>query len=658
MCGIAGYTFARGLPVGEHPAHAARLARMTASLRHRGPDAQRGVLLDGAALGHARLAIVDVEGGRQPMIDHATGVAVVYNGEIYNHVELRERWGGSYAFRTRSDTEVLLAGYVREGIDAVSRFVGQFAFAIFDPRDGATWLGRDRVGICPLYYTRTPEGWAFASEIKALMAGGHVKAALDAVGVHQSIRLWSPLAPRTCFRDVLALPPAHVARLDGRRIALSRYWDLPIPNPARASSGQEGPASRRLAELLADAVHLTLRADVPVSAYLSGGLDSSLVSALAQRELGGSLQTFSMSFARPEYDEAPFQRQAARALRTDHRVAAVDDADIAALLPRVVWHGEQVLIRSAPAPLLGLSGLVRSTGTKVVLTGEGADEFFWGYDLFKETKLRAFWARQPASRLRPALLSRLYPYMPRMRQSPEVMSQFYGIGLDRPDAPAFSHQLRWAATGRIARLFSPSFAGAVEGSDPPGDVVAAMPPDVARSGPLARAQYIEAQTLLSGYLLSAQGDRVLLGNSVEGRFPFLDHRVIEFACALPEGLKLRVLVEKYLLRRLARDLLPPSLAERTKQPYRAPVVGALVGPSAPDWARRALSRDAVDEAGVFSGEKIERLAAHAAASGGHETEGNAMALMAVASAHLLHERLVRGFEVPSADVRAVEVSAP
>jgi len=626
---------------------------MTAALRHRGPDAQRGLLLDGGALGHARLAIVDLEGGRQPMTDPRTGVTIIFNGEIYNHVELRERWRDDYAFATRSDTEVILAGFVVEGAAALSRFIGQFAFVIFDPRDGAVWLARDRVGICPLYYARTDGGWAFASEAKALFAGG-VGAAFDPRGIHQSLRLWAPLAPRTCFKDVLALPPAHVARIQGAEIHLSRYWEMPIANTRRGTDAEEARALRDFGELFTDAVRLTLRADVPVAAYLFGGLDSSMLCAIAQQELGGTLQTFSVSFERPEYDEAAFQRQAADALRTEHHVTTVCDDDIARLLPDVVWHAEQSLIRSAPAPLFGLSKLVRSHGTKVVLTGEGADEFFLGYDLYKETKVRAFWARQPASKCRPALFGRLYPYMPRMRQSPELLGQFFSIGLDEPGSPVFSHLLRWTATSRIARLFSESFDQALGGHDPVEDVIAALPPSVKSAPPLARAQYIETLTLLSGYLLSAQGDRMLLGNSVEGRFPFLDHRVIEFACALPGNFKLKTLVEKHLLRRFARDRLPSALVNRPKQPYRAPIVGALLGPRSPEWARRLLSREAVDEVGVFAGDRVEKLAKRTAAAIGKESEGDSMTLMAIASTQLLHHRLVRA-PTRATDLESVEV---
>jgi asparagine synthase (glutamine-hydrolysing) len=658
MCGFAGFTFQNGLsPDARRARHAATLRRMTAALRHRGPDAQTGLLLDGIALGHARLAIVDLSGGAQPMRDPSSGLTVIFNGEIYNHVELRQRYSRAHAFRTRSDTEVILAGFASEGPRALERFIGQFAFVLHDSRDGTTWLARDRVGICPLFYAQTDDGWAFASEAKALFAGGLVQAALDPKGVHQSLRVWAPLAPRTCFEDVHALPPGHFARLGNGHLTVQRYWELPTANTEREPERDEDHALSELADLLTDAVRLTLRADVPVAAYLSGGLDSSILCAVAQRELGGTLRTYSVCFERPEYDERAFQQEAARALGTEHHVVDASDRDIADVLPRVILQGEQSLIRAAPGPLFQLSQRVRSHGTKVVLTGEGADEFFLGYDLFKETKIRAFWAKQPSSRSRPLLLTKLYPYLPRMQQNPELLAQFFGVGLDDVDSPVFSHLLRFTATTRIARFFSDAFRERLGNHDPVVDVAQSVPESVRRSPPLARAQYLEATTLLSGYLLSAQGDRMLLGNSVEGRFPFLDHRVIEFAAGLPQRFKLRGLVEKHLLRRYARSLLPDSLAERTKQPYRAPIVPALLGNGAPGWVNDLLDPTAVDEVGVFAGDRVEKLVARARMNLGHETEADSMTLMGVISTQLLHDRLVRGVAPPSQHVEAVEVHA-
>ena len=612
MCGIAGFTFPRGLPgTARERCYSDRLRRMTASLYHRGPDAQRACLRDGIALGSTRLSIVDLAGGEQPMTDPATGVTVVFNGEIFNHVELRERFR-EHRFRTHCDTEIILAAFLADGIDCVNEFIGQFAFALWDPRDRALWLARDRVGVRPLFYAQTTQGLAFASEIKAIFAAGWLAPVFDTEAIQQTIHLWSPVTPRTTFAGVSTLPPGSVGRFDGRTLTIRRYWDLDLSVVDEQVS--EKAAVEAISDLLIDAVRLRLRADVPVAAYLSGGLDSSLICALAQAQLGGTLQTFSVSFKQRRYDEGAFQKKVAAALKTAHHSLQVDDTSIGASLPEVVEHAEQVLLRSAPVPFLHLSRLVHEHGTKVVLTGEGADEIFLGYDLYKETKVRQFWARQPDSAFRPRLLTRLYPYLPLSSQSTPMLRQFYGIGLDSPGTPEFSHQIRWMNSGRITRFFADGFLEQVNGHDPSQALIASLPPRVLSWRPLARAQYIEMQSLLTGYLLSAQGDRMLMGNSVEGRFPFLDHRLIEQAARLPDRFKLKGLVEKHLLKRLASRWVPPAVIERTKFPYRAPISEALTGPSAPTTIQRLFDRAAVDRVGVFDAGKVGRLVSKLASS--------------------------------------------
>ncbi|NOJ91690.1 asparagine synthase (glutamine-hydrolyzing) [Corallococcus coralloides] len=655
MCGIAGFTFPAG-DASVTAQHAGRLRRMTASIKHRGPDAQRALLLDGAALGHARLSIVDLASGHQPMRDEATGLTVVFNGEIFNHVELREQLAGAYAFRTRSDTEVILAAFLTWGIDCVRRFEGQWAFALWDPRDRTLWMSRDRVGICPLFYAHLPQGHlAFASEAKALFAGGLVTPALDARGLKQTFQLWAPVAPRTSFEGVSLLPPAHVAKWRDGTLTLQRYWDLDFgvtPDAAEAPRLLE-----ELGAVLDRAVRLRLRADVPVAAYLSGGLDSSLLCALAQEQLGGTLRTFSVGFAHARFDERTHQATVAEQLRTEHRVVEMRDGDIGALVPGVIFHAEQAMMRSAPAPFLRLSGWVRDQGIKVVLTGEGSDEMFLGYDLFKETQVRQFWARQPGSKYRPLLLRRLYPTLSVSQQNVELLREFFGTGLETPDALGFSHLVRWGNSGRILRFLAPEFAAKVADEDPVASVLATVPDAVAKWRPLARAQYLEARTLLSGYLLSAQGDRMLLGNAVEGRFPFLDTGVMEFAARVPERLRLRGLDEKHLLKRFAKGRVPASILERSKFPYRAPIAGALVGPDAPAWARELLAPEAVAATGVFDARKVERLVAKLRAPNSAESEADTMALFAVASTQLLAHHFLKPKPVPQADVDAVQLEA-
>lgn len=657
MCGIAGFTLPIGIEAAERSArYGERLRRMAASLYHRGPDAQRGLLLDGIALGHTRLSIVDVAAGHQPMADPANGLAVVFNGEIFNHVELREQLSSVYPFKTRSDTEVILAAFLHKGIDCVKDFVGQFAFALWDARDKTLWLARDRVGVRPLYLAQTSEGLAFASEVKALFAAKWLDPRLDAKALKETLSLWAPVGERTLFEGVSALLPGHVARFDGKRLEVRRYWDLDLSLEAQERNLTEGEALERVGAVLEDAVRLRLRADVPVAAYLSGGLDSSLICALAQKQLGGTLQTFSVAFAQERYDERKFQQEVATALATDHRSVAIEDREIGELLPQVVEHAESVLLRSAPAPFLKLSRLVRDCKTKVVLTGEGSDEMFLGYDLFKETRVRQFWARQPDSPHRPRLFTRLYPYLPLSSQSPQMLRQFYGIGLEAPDAPDFSHQIRWTNSGRVARFLASDFAALVKEHDPARAVVDSLPPRFKGWPALQRGQYLEIQTLLSGYLLSSQGDRMLMGNSVEGRFPFLDHRVMELAAKLPTSLKLKGLKEKYILKRFAEGKVPRIVTERHKFPYRAPIAEALVaapGRQTPEWTRDALSTGAVRSVGVFDASKVEKLVAKLGSAASVPSEADNMALMAVVTTQLLSERLLKPQRVPEGRVADV-----
>lgn len=656
MCGIAGFTTPTVRSLSEREArYGMRLRAMTASLRHRGPDAQNAVLRDGIALGHTRLAIVDPEGGVQPMSDPSGRVTIVFNGEVFNYIELRADLEAGYPFTTASDTEVVLAAYLARGIGCVQDFIGQFAFAIHDQRSGTLWLARDRVGIVPLHYAQTPEGIAFASEAKAIFAGGWVRPAIDVVALKQTLQLWSPVEPRSIFAGISQLPPGCVARWEHGHLEVTRYWDVDLGVTPRDVS--EASAVEELGELLESAVRLRLRADVPVAAYLSGGIDSSLLCGVAQSQLGGTLATYSVAFADRDFDERGYQEEVARSLATHHRSAVVTGQIIGELLPEVVYHAEQVLLRSAPAPLYLLSDLVRQHDTKVVLTGEGSDEIFLGYDLFRETRVRQFWARQPSSTARPSLLRRLYPYLPINEQGDELIAQFFGAGIDRPGDPSFSHLPRWSASGRTARFLSADLAERTAAEDPVASFVSSLPSRVQAWKPLARAQYLEMRTLLSGYLLSAQGDRMLMAHSVEGRYPFLDHRLIEFAASLPENMKLRGLAEKWILKKYAQRWVPARVLRRRKFPYRAPIASVLTGQGAPPWAELLLSRAAVERRGIFDPDRVERLVAKLARQSTAPSEADSQAVMAIASTQLLAERFLERDAVPQSHLEDVRLVA-
>ncbi len=648
MCGIVGMLDWSG----GHPPEEGLLRRMLGVIRHRGPD-EFGFYLDHrAGIGCARLSIVDLSTGQQPITNEDGSLWIVFNGEVYNHPELRaglERAG--HRFSTRSDTEVILHLYEDLGPECLHQLNGQFAIAIWDARRGELFLARDRLGVRPLFYAQLPEGLVFGSEIKAILLDPRVEARLDPFALAQAFTFWAPLAPRTAFQGIAELPPGHYMRVRAGSLQVFRYWGLDFPEAGEEERLSEGEAAERLRELLSDATRLRLRADVPVGSYLSGGLDSSFITALVRRHTPEALCTFSVGFEEAAFDERQYQAVATAFLETDHRQIECTNADIGQLFPDVVWHAEAPLLRTSPAPMYLLSRLVRENGIKVVLTGEGADEFLGGYNIYREDKVRRFWARQPDSVWRPLLLRRLYPYVADLsREGEAYLSAFFRPGFTETDRVGYSHQVRWRNTARLQRLFSPDLRSALGEYDPVGEFLARLDGRISRWSPLAQAQYIEVATFMSPYLLSSQGDRMMAANSVEGRFPFLDHRVVAFASRLPPYYKIRGLQEKYILKKSAQGLLPPQIWQRSKQPYRAPIHPAFFARPF-DYVEALLSPEAVRAAGCFDPQAVARLI-HKCRAGARVSEGDDMALAGVLSVQLLHHLFVENF--PPHPVREIE----
>lgn len=648
MCGIAGLVkLADDIPVDR-----AELEAMATSLRHRGPDASGVLEMGPAGFAHTRLSIIDLEGGRQPMATRDGLHVVVFNGEIFNHVELRrELEARGHTFDTRSDTEVLLRAYVEFGADCVQRFNGQWAFAIWDVARRRLFASRDRAGVRPFYYTLDPHAFAFASEAKALFSRPGAERALDPVGLDQVFTLWTTIPPRTVFRGVRELPAGHSLVLEDGRVRTWRYWTIRYGPPFDTRSEDE--LADELHALLVDAIRLRLeRSDVPVGAYLSGGLDSTIVAAALRNYTDSPLRTFSIAFEDAAFDESGFQAQVVSHLGLDHRKLVCPSAEIGRVFPAVVWHAEQPLVRTAPAPMYLLSGLVRDNGYKVVLTGEGADELFGGYDIFKEDKVRRFCAAQPGSNLRPKLLRKLYPYLPGLqRQSDAYLRAFFRARPEDLADPFFSHRPRFTTTERIKRFYAPAFRAGLDGQDVYRALADDLPEDYESWHPFCRAQHAEFHNLLPGYLLSSQGDRQALAHGVEGRYPYLDYRVIELAARLPPRLKMKALDEKYLLKRAFRKLLPPFLASRPKQPYRAPDSASFFDRASArarfDYVDEALSADALRRAGVFDPAAVAKLSAKARA-GEIAGAGDGMSLVAVLSTQLVYLQFVeRSMEVTS-----------
>jgi asparagine synthase (glutamine-hydrolysing) len=630
VCGIAGVLNGPELP----PVELERLRAMAAVLRHRGPDGYGFYRDPRVGLASVRLSIVDLTGGDQPLTNEDETVWLSFNGEIFNYVELRRELAArGHRFRSQGDSEVIVHAYEEYGEAAWAKLNGQFAIALWDRPRRQLWLVRDQLGIHPLHYTVTADRLVFASEAKALFASGWVEVAIDPSGIRDVFTRWSTTSPSTVFAGVRSVRPGTALRIDtDLRCHEQRWWQPDLSADPELAGLSQDEAAEQLGERLSEAVRLRLRADVPVGAYLSGGLDSSVVASLVQQ--GDSpLETFAVRFADPVFDETPQQRQMAGLLGTRHHEILCGPAEIADSLREVVWHCETPLLRTAPVPLYLLSGLVREAGMKVVLTGEGADELLAGYAVFKEDAVRRFWARRPESPLGPALAARLHPEVQAAgARGTGVWARFFGRDLGATHDPFYAHRIRWRNTAWSQRVLAAEVRQAASTASQDDDTEEVLrrelPAGFAGWEPLARAQWTEITSFMSSYLLSCQGDRVALGHGVEVRYPFLDPNVVDWAFRLPTRLKLAGLRDKVVLRRLASRSLPAEIWQRPKQPYRAPTTTALFGPGSPDHVRDLVGDEAVARLGLLDPRAVRRLVDRAEARRGAMTgEREEMALV-------------------------------
>lgn len=646
MCGICGVWNGDGAPVERE-----KIDAMVRSLDHRGPD-ESGTHVRGAAgLGHTRLSVIDLETGSQPMCNENGRIWITFNGEIFNYVELRHRLREKgHRFRTESDTEVLIHGYEEYGTDLFPMLNGQWALAIWDERRGELLLCRDRFGICPLYYARVGNRVLFASEVKALLCDSRISGELDPCGLAEIFTFWTSIAPQTVFRGVEEIVPGRWMRFFGSsgegfdkgKSQEETYWEPSFPAFSRADRQTAGDTAEELRDLLTDAVRLRFtRSDVPVAAYLSGGIDSSITAALMRRVTDAKLETFSLRFAEREYDEGEAQRRMVDLLGSDHAEVRVSARDIGEVFPEVVRHAERPLLRTAPAPMYLLSKLVRDSGYKVVVTGEGGDEVFGGYDIFRETMLRRFIAAHPESSKRSEFIPMLYPWLRRSpAEVPAFARSFFRKSLDVED-PALSHRMRWRSAASVARLLREDIRYEVEARDTEGEFLERMPPEAKEWHPLSRAQWIEMSSLLPGYLLGSQGDRMLMANGVEGRFPFLDPVLVDRTSHVPPRYKIMGMEEKYILKHAFSDLVPAEILHRSKQPYRAPDASSFFGERI-EWVEELIEPRALRASEIFDPKAVENLAAKCREKEGREMSNfDNMAVTAVLSTLLLQRLTAR-----------------
>ncbi len=644
MCGIAGILNMESV----EPVPTDLILSMTAALRHRGPDESGIYVDDRIGLGHARLSIIDLAGGTQPVHNEDESLWIVFNGEIFNYIELRtDLVQAGHRFYTTSDTEVIVHLYEQEGVNCLKKLNGQFAFALWDAGEEKLFLARDRVGILPLHYAFHGGRLFFSSEIKSLFQNPEIRRAIDPAALDEIFTFWTTLPGKTVFRGVAELPAGHYLLSAGGKVSVECYWEIPLHPDTECRSGSSEECAAEARDLITDAVRIRLRADVPVGCYLSGGLDSSGITALVKKKFNHRVRTFGIRFEEDAFDEGKFQKEMVSLLQVDHQEVEAKNGGIAELFPEVLWHCERPMLRTAPVPLFILSRKVRQAGFKVVLTGEGADEVFGGYNIFRETKVRNFWAREENSKIRPLLVGKLYPYILQDAKGVAFLQKFFGAGLAQTGDPFFSHMIRWGDTKRTKLFFSEDLKKAIGDYCALDELKRSLPADFETWTCVPRAQYLEILLFMSNYLLSAQGDRVAMAHGVEVRPPYLDHRIIEFAGRIPPRWKIRGLNEKYLLKKVYEKILPPEILRRPKHPYRAPIRQGLMSTRTGSMIENIyLSPRSIAEAGLFDSAKVQKLVNKARVSPSLGEVDN-MALAGIVSSQIIYHRFITNFPYKS-----------
>jgi asparagine synthase (glutamine-hydrolysing) len=592
MCGIAGrFNFDR-----SHAVSRAGLVAMTDAVTHRGPDAA-GYFLDGAiGLGHRRLSIIDLATGDQPLGNEDGSVQVVFNGEIYNFADVRrELIAHGHRFRTNSDTEVIAHGYEQWGERCVDRFRGMFAFAVWDGRVRRLLLARDRLGVKPLYYAPVPGGLVFGSEIKSLLEDPAVPRDWRADALDAYLTLLYVPAPDTIYRGVHKLPPAHVLVAEQETIRISRYWDLEFTDDGDAAREEEYLAA--LDDHLREAVRLRLVSDVPLGAFLSGGIDSSAVAAYMVEASTTPPVTIAVGFEHEAFDEVRHAETVARHLGCDFH-ALTASPRVEELLPRLAWHFDEPFADSSAVPTYYVSKAARELVT-VALSGDGGDELWAGYARHRVEH----WEHRVRSALGPATraagwLGQALPLSVKGARS------LRHLAADPDQAYAFKHAYGMFEPDAKARLYSSDFRRAVNGYDAFASFRDAYRA-CSSSDPLDRSMYVDARTYMIDDVLT-KVDRMSMAVSLEAREPLLDHKLLEFAAGVPASLKLKDGQSKYLLRRVLERRVPRSIVERKKSGFAAPIGEWLRGPLAP-MTHELLLDGRLRDRGIFNPAEVTRL---------------------------------------------------
>ncbi len=585
MCGIVGYLDLNEQRIAEQCV----LERMSSKLLHRGPDSCGYFVEENLGLGFRRLKIIDPDGGDQPLYNEDQSIVLICNGEIYNYLELRkELLQKGHAFRTRVDVEVLLHLYEEEGLDLLAKLNGQFAFVIYDRKKKILFLARDHIGINPLYYTIVNGVLIFASEIKAILQHPLVTTEVDLTGLDQLLSFPGLVSPRTMFKGIQSLPSGHCLTVIDGHVQVREYWDLDYPRSTELAYDQpEDFYVEKLKDLFACAVSYRLQADVPVGLYLSGGLDSSLMASMINSvSPHSSRHSFSIAFADKEICESSYQRLIANRIGSQHHETVFTWSEISEKLQAMVYHCECPVKETFNTCSLALSGAAKSAGISVVLGGEGADELFAGYMgyRFDQSNIR-----------------KVKNYDLETIQEDELREKLWG------DKDIFYEVDQYALRETKSAIYSQAVNESFADFDCTNFKLINKEKLKGRH-PIHQRSYLDFKLRLSDHLLSEHGDRMVMANAVEGRYPFLDIDLVEFAREIPPNLKLNGYTEKYILKRVAADLVPKQIIKREKFGFRAPGSPYLLRQNI-GWINDLLSYERIRSEGYFNPDVVESLKA-------------------------------------------------
>ena len=598
MCGIVGIIerdLGRPVPPGD-------LARMVGMLHHRGPDEEGSITIPGVGLGMRRLAIVDLAGGQQPILNEAGDIKIVANGEIYNFRELqKELEGFGHRFNSRnSDIEVLVHAYEQWGEDFLVRLRGMFALALWDGRTKTLIAARDRAGEKPLYWTQTPRGLLLASEVKALLVHPDVSRELDPISLDQFLTYEYVLAPRTMLQGVHKVPPAHFLRYRGGHATVHRYWDA-ADVPLR--DWKEADAAEALRASLKRAVDRQLMADVPLGAFLSGGIDSSSIVALMSQGASQPINTFSIGFSDGTYNELPYAREVAALFKTNHRERQASP-DLGDMFERLVVHLDEPFADVSLFPTFSVSELAREH-VKVVLSGDGGDELFGGYDAYQAQALavKLGWM---GDALMPALAG-VASTLPPTEKKKGLVNKVKRFSAGATSAPTDLGHYRWMVYLNARdkeRLYAAGLREALGATDVYGPVREALG-RFSQDDVLNRQLYADLSLYLADDIL-VKVDRMSMATSLETRAPFLDGDLMELAFSMPGHLKIKNGERKWILKQAMKGVLPDSILNRKKEGFSIPMKNWLRKELQP-LMRELLSRDRVKRRGLFNADVVEHL---------------------------------------------------